>query len=114
MRHAMIHFTPQVGLWQTPRFQPLEPGMVRTGNLPLLYRAVAFVCTHQATVHLHADHDFAWNNYGNNYACPVNSQNEFVHHFGLPESDPRHPAQGTDQQRGGYSAYMVQRYHEQS
>lgn len=55
-----------------------------------------------------ADHDFAWNNYGDNYDCPQSSQNEFVYHFGIPESDPRHPAQGANQQAGIYSSYMFQ------
>jgi len=55
------------------------------------------------------DHDYGWNNVGNNYACPDLSQAEFVHHFGIPESDPRHPAQGQNQRKGVYSAYMFAR-----
>ena len=43
---------------------------------------------------------------GRHYECRVSSQNEFVHHFGIPPSDPRHPDQGANQQLGIYSAYM--------
>lgn len=42
------------------------------------------------------DHDFGANNQGDEYPCPLASQNEFVAHFSLPASDPRHPAQGGD------------------
>jgi len=52
------------------------------------------------------DHDHGWNNFGNNCACPDLSQVEFVHHFGIPESDPRHPRQGETQRKGVHSAYM--------
>ena len=36
------------------------------------------------------DHDYGSNNVGNDYPCPVESQDEFVTHFNIPESDPRH------------------------
>jgi alkaline phosphatase D len=54
------------------------------------------------------DHDFGYNNDGDNYVCRESSQNEFVYHFNLPETDPRHPAYaGPDGQRKGvYSSYM--------
>lgn len=55
------------------------------------------------------DHDFAWNNMGKYYSCRVQSQNEFVHHFNVPETDPRHPSQFPNQQEGIYSANMFQR-----
>ena len=43
---------------------------------------------------------------GKNYGCREQSQNEFVHHFNIPSSDPRHPDKGAIQQEGIYSAYM--------
>ena len=36
------------------------------------------------------DHDYASNNLGNDYPCKLESQDEFVTHFNIPESDPRH------------------------
>ena len=36
------------------------------------------------------DHDYGSNNVGNDYPCPMESQDEFVTHFNIPESDPRH------------------------
>jgi hypothetical protein len=55
------------------------------------------------------DHDYAWNNMGKHYSCKVQSQTEFVHHFNVPETDPRHPSQYPNQQEGIYSANMFQR-----
>jgi len=54
------------------------------------------------------DHDYGIENYGNNYECRQSSQNEFVYHFNVPDTDPRHPAYGGGQQEGIYSAYMFQ------
>jgi alkaline phosphatase D len=53
-----------------------------------------------------SDHDYGINNAGDDYKCPQESQNEFVYHFNVPSSDPRHPDQGAAQQEGIYSAYM--------
>jgi len=52
------------------------------------------------------DHDYAFNDAGDNYACRQASQNEFVYHFNIPESDPRHPAYAGGQQAGVYSSNM--------
>ncbi len=52
------------------------------------------------------DHDFASNNQGNDYQCPLQSQNEFVYFFNIPTDDPRHPNQGSQQRQGVYSSYM--------
>jgi alkaline phosphatase D len=46
---------------------------------------------------------------GKYYNCREQSQNEFVYHFNLPSTDPRHPAQGVNQQKGIYSAYMFKK-----
>lgn len=55
------------------------------------------------------DHDYAWNNMGKHYSCKVASQAEFVYHFNLPETDPRHPSQYPNQQEGVYSSNMFHR-----
>lgn len=55
------------------------------------------------------DHDYAWNNMGKHYSCKVQSQAEFVHHFNVPENDPRHPSKYPNQQEGIYSTNMFQR-----
>ena len=52
------------------------------------------------------DHDYAYNNLGKTYSCREQSQDEFCHHFNVPETDPRHPNQGSDQQEGIYSSYV--------
>ena len=54
------------------------------------------------------DHDFGYNNEGDNYVCRKSSQNEFVYHFNLPKTDARHPEYtGPDgQQEGIYSSYL--------
>ncbi len=52
------------------------------------------------------DHDYAYDNAGNEYACPLESQNEFVVHFSVPPEDPRHPAHPAGQQRGVYNSRM--------
>jgi hypothetical protein len=53
------------------------------------------------------DHDYAENNMGKHYECRLQSQNEFVNHFGVPLTDPRHPSYtGGNQQEGIYSQYM--------
>mmetsp|Transcript_39738 Transcript_39738/g.93064 ORF Transcript_39738/g.93064 Transcript_39738/m.93064 type:complete len:1153 (-) Transcript_39738:1378-4836(-) len=52
------------------------------------------------------DHDWGSNNKGGDYECGIKSQNEFVIHFNIPDSDPRHPNQGSSQQQGIYSANM--------
>lgn len=52
------------------------------------------------------DHDYGANNQGDDYKCPTLSQNEFVNFFDIPTSDPRHPSQGANQQKGVYSSYM--------
>ena len=49
-----------------------------------------------------------YNNDGNNYECRQSSQNEFVYHFNIPDTDPRHPAFPGGQQEGVYSSYMFQ------
>ena len=54
------------------------------------------------------DHDYGINNYGNNYECRQASQNEFVYHFNIPNTDPRHPAYVGGQQAGVYSSYMFE------
>ena len=53
------------------------------------------------------DHDYGSNNVGDDYACPMESQDEFVTHFNIPDSDPRHKdySEG-DRQEGVYSAKM--------
>ena len=64
-------------------------------------------CCHSNTG-LWDDHDFGINNYGNNYQCKQESQNEFAYHFNLPNTDPRHPEYpGPDgQQEGIYTSFM--------
>lgn len=52
------------------------------------------------------DHDFGRGDAGNNYICRKESQDEFAFHFNLSEEDPRHPAQGENQQQGVYGANM--------
>jgi hypothetical protein len=52
------------------------------------------------------DHDYGYNNNGDNYQCRKPSQDEFVIHFNIPSSDVRHPNQGTNQQEGIYSSNM--------
>ena len=46
---------------------------------------------------------------GNDYGCLASSQAEFVHHMSVPESDPRHPAQGMNQRFGVYGSHMFAR-----
>mmetsp|Transcript_14275 Transcript_14275/g.30999 ORF Transcript_14275/g.30999 Transcript_14275/m.30999 type:complete len:625 (-) Transcript_14275:98-1972(-) len=58
------------------------------------------------TVAIWDDHDFGVDNAGREYPCLRSSQNEFVTHFNLPETDPRHPAQGGKQRFGVYSSHM--------
>jgi alkaline phosphatase D len=53
-----------------------------------------------------SDHDYGRNNVGEEYECRNVTQNEFVNHFNIPSFDPRHPAQGENQQQGVYSAYV--------
>ena len=55
------------------------------------------------------DHDFGFNNAGSDYTCLKESQAEFVHHFSLPESDPRHWNHPGGQQQGVYSARMFKK-----
>lgn len=55
------------------------------------------------------DHDASSNNDGSGYDCTLESETEFVIHFGIPPSDPRHPDQGSDRQVGVYSATMFSR-----
>lgn len=50
------------------------------------------------------EHDSGYNNGGKEYDCYGASQDEFVYFYDLPNHDPRHPAQGTNQQRGVYSS----------
>jgi len=52
------------------------------------------------------DHDYGYNNYGDNYQCRKPSQDEFAIHFNIPSSDVRHPNQGANQQEGIYSSNM--------
>jgi alkaline phosphatase D len=52
------------------------------------------------------DHDGASDNAGKEYSCRPQSQDEFVHFFDLPETDPRHMVHGDKRQRGIYSSYM--------
>ena len=52
------------------------------------------------------DHDYGYENSGNEYLCPKQSQNEFVNHFNLPSSDPRHKDYPGGQQKGVYNAKM--------
>jgi hypothetical protein len=53
-----------------------------------VYLCVLYICQQQD------DHDYGANNQGNDYSCPLASQNEFVTHFSIPASDPRHESQG--------------------
>ena len=50
------------------------------------------------------EHDSGYNNGGKEYDCYEHSQNEFVEFLDLPNDDPRHPAQGRNQQKGVYSS----------
>mmetsp|Transcript_8535 Transcript_8535/g.14167 ORF Transcript_8535/g.14167 Transcript_8535/m.14167 type:complete len:749 (-) Transcript_8535:122-2368(-) len=52
------------------------------------------------------DHDSGSDNTGAEYQCHKGAQDEFAYWFNLPESDPRHPAQGSNQQHGVYSSLM--------
>jgi len=53
------------------------------------------------------DHDYASNNLGNDYPCKQESQDEFVTHFNIPESDPRHiNYSGGERQKGVYSSNL--------
>lgn len=52
------------------------------------------------------DHDYAANNQGKGYECAAASQNEFVTHFNVPPTDPRHPSHGPVQRKGVYAAHM--------
>ena len=52
------------------------------------------------------DHDFGSNNAGNNYVCLKQSQDEFVIHFNIPPTDPRHTDYPDGQQKGVYNAKM--------
>jgi len=53
------------------------------------------------------DHDYASNNLGNDYPCKLESQDEFVTHFNIPESDPRHKNySGGERQKGVYSSNL--------
>ena len=53
------------------------------------------------------DHDYGSNNVGNDYPCPMESQDEFVSHFNIPETDPRHKNySGGERQSGVYSSKM--------
>ena len=36
------------------------------------------------------DHDFGYDDCENDYVCPKESQDEFVIHFNIPDTDPRH------------------------
>jgi len=56
------------------------------------------------------DNDFgAGSGQGNDYGCLKSSQDEFVHHMSIPETDPRHPAQGERQRFGVYASHMFAR-----
>merc|ERR1712168_1174207 len=52
------------------------------------------------------DHDFGYNNCGNEYVCPRETQNEFVIYFNIPPTDPRHKDYPDGQQAGVYNAQM--------
>jgi len=56
------------------------------------------------------DNDFGeGDGQGGDYGCLASSQAEFVHHMSVPESDPRHPAQGANQRFGVYASHMFAR-----
>uniref|UniRef100_A0A7S1FYM2 Fibronectin type-II domain-containing protein n=1 Tax=Corethron hystrix TaxID=216773 RepID=A0A7S1FYM2_9STRA len=52
------------------------------------------------------DHDYWKDDRGGDYKCKIHSQNEFLHHFNVPKTDPRHPVHGENQQKGIYSSHM--------
>ena len=52
------------------------------------------------------DHDYAYDNAGNEYACPMESQTEYVIYFNVPVEDPRHPGHPAGQQHGVYHSRM--------
>ena len=51
------------------------------------------------------DHDFAYNNGGNEYPCPRDSQLEFATHFNISATDPQHP-DSPDYRPGVYNSRM--------
>ena len=51
------------------------------------------------------DHDYGYNNAGNEYACPEESQAEWAHHVNIPPSEPQHPG-SPDYRPGVYNSRM--------
>lgn len=51
------------------------------------------------------DHDYGYNNAGNEYACPDQSQAEWANHVNMPPTEPQHP-DSPDYRLGVYNSRM--------
>ena len=54
------------------------------------------------------DHDYGYDNAGNEYACPEQSQAEWAHHVNIPPTEPQHP-DSPDYRPGVYNSRMFVR-----